>query len=109
MKTLTWIITIGIFLLGIIAVLTLSAPANASESDHQHHKPKTEYIYTNKDNESAKYVIGGALLTCAVISLWRQRWCWEDKTPEPFPDPGPAVKSNDVTPEQPIGIRLYQQ
>ena len=106
MKTLTWIITIGVFLLGVIAVLALSAPANASERDH--HKTKTEYIYLSKDDESAKYVIGGAFLTCAVISLWRQRWCWEDKTPEPFPDPGPAVKSNDVTPEQPTGIRLYQ-
>lgn len=106
MKTLTWIITIGIFLLGVIAVLALSAPANASERDHQN--TKTEYAYLSKDDESAKYVIGGALLTCAVISLWRQRWCWEDKTPEPFPDPGPAVKSNDVTPEQPTGIRLYQ-
>lgn len=107
MRTLmSWIITIGVFLLVIIAVLAVS-PANATERDHQ--TIKTEYIYLSKDNESAKYVIGGALLTCAVISLWRQRWCWEDKSPEPFPDPGPAVKSNDVTPDQPIGIRLYQQ
>ena len=56
-----------------------------------------QYVYIGKDDNHAKYVIGGAILTCAVISIYKQRWCWEDKKPEPLPDPGPALP-NDVTP-----------
>lgn len=78
----------------------------AEASDRGDSQTAVEYIYIGKDDNHAKYVIGGALLTCAVISIYKQRWCWEDRKPEPLPDPGPAVK-NDITPDQPIGVRLY--
>lgn len=104
MKALTYlIISAGLFIATVIFVLALSKKAEATERDYS--TPQYQYIYVNKNEDTAKYVIGGALLTCAIISLWRQRWCWEEKTPEPFPDPGPAVK--DVTPEIPVGVRLY--
>lgn len=107
MKTLmSWIITIGFFLCGIITVLAISAPAKASGRHDGDSQTAVQYIYVGKDDNHAKYVIGGAILTCAVISLYRQRWCWEDKKPAPLPDPGPAVP-NDVTPD-PVGVRIYQ-
>jgi hypothetical protein len=33
----------------------------------------------NKRDHRAEYIIGGAILTCAVVSIWKQRWCWQDK------------------------------
>jgi hypothetical protein len=100
MKTaMTVIITIGVFLLGVIAVLALSRPANATDRSGPTNPTPTTYSAPDNDTETWKYVVGGAILTCAVLSVWKQRWCWEDAKPEPLPDPGAAVKNNDVTPD----------
>lgn len=98
MKSLmSWIITIGVFLCGVIAILAISAPANATGSGPTTPTQTSTTVYaSDSDTETWKYVVGGAVVACVVLSIWKQRWCWEDKTPEPLPDPGPAVK--DVTP-----------
>ena len=82
-------------LLVFLGLLLFGQYSEASERGDS--QTAVQYIYLGKDDNHAKYVIGGAVLTCAVISICKQRWCWEDKKPAPFPDPGPAVP-NDVTP-----------
>jgi len=104
-KHIPWIVVTIIF-----AMIVAVKKVEASDRHHDHQTVKTEYVYLSKDNESAKYVIGGAILTCAVLTVWKGRWCWEEKSPEPIPDFGPAVK--DITPsnlpDSPIGVRLTQ-
>lgn len=99
-----WIITIGTLLSGLILVLALSPPANASGCEHGC-TPTTTYI-VNKDDTAenvAKGIVIGALLVCGTRSVWtridEKRWtlCGERPKPAPLPNPGPAV--NDVTPD----------
>ena len=109
-SAMTIITSIGVFLLCVIAVLALSRPANATDRSGPTNPTPTTYSApsSTQDNntETWKYVVGGAILTCAVLSVWKQRWCWEDAKPEPLPDPGPAVK-NDVTPDPVSPNQLY--
>ena len=100
-----WIITIGTLLSGLILVLALSPPANASECEHG--CDRTATVIVEKDDNRWKYVVGTAIVTCAAISIYRQTLCWEQEKKKPLPNPGPAPR-NDVTPDQPTGIRLYQ-
>lgn len=66
----------------IVFALFLLVLSQAMASD-DHQTIKTEYVYLSKDNESAKYVLGGAVLTCLILSVWKGRWCWEEKTMKP--------------------------
>jgi len=101
MKSLmTLIISIGLFLLAVIAVLAVSTPpakACGRECDHDDHQ-KASIIH--QDN-LGKGIAIGALATCGIRLAYtratekRWTWCGEDK-PEPLPDPGPVVK---VTPD----------
>jgi hypothetical protein len=95
---MSWIIAVGVFLLGVIAVMALSAPANATDREHQKPpvaapSPTTSLpIAKKKDHrwQVPVLVIGVAGVVC---------WFYCDKKePEPLPDFGPAVK-NDVTPD----------
>ena len=107
LSLMSWAITIGILLVGVILVLALSPPANANECEHKHGCKTTTTVVVNKeDSDEWKYVLGTAIVTCAAISIYRQTWCWEKGKPEPVPNPGPVPK-NDVTPD-PVGVRLYQ-
>jgi hypothetical protein len=66
----------------------------------------TEYVYIKKDNENWKYVLIGVVATCAVVSMWKGRWCWEDHPKDELPNPGPALK---ITPNNlSDGVRLSQ-
>lgn len=49
--------------------------------------------------------------TVAVFTLSNpkfRKWenCWEGDKPDPMPKPGPVL--NDVTPDKPVGVKLYQ-
>lgn len=115
---LYWIITIGVFLLGLILVLALSPPANASGCEHGcTPPPTTTYIVDKDDNglESALKAIGiSAAVACRVRAGyvgWTENrwwtWCGEgEKKKEPLPSPGPAPRS-EIVPEI-SGARLYQ-
>lgn len=91
----------------VIAVFTILFHLAASASErHEHHDHQTiNNIYKDDNGDNWKYVVGGALITCAAISIWRQQWCWEPDKKEPLPNPGPALK---ITPDVPTGLRLYQ-
>ena len=94
------IITIGALLAGLILILALSPPVEASGCRHEHEcgKTTTTVIVEKDDNDEWKYVVGTAILTCAAISIYRQTWCWEKGKKEPLPNPGPAPR-NDITPD----------
>ena len=98
MKTaMSVVITIGVILLAVIAVLVLSRPALAGDDDYQH----SNYT-SSKHNDIGKGISVGVVLTCTVRLIYtlaadtRWTWCGEDNAPEPLPDPGPALK---VTPD----------
>jgi len=77
-------------------------------------------LLLNKDSDNTGAVIVGTVGTIcfgipavdayvvpAFVGLFTWRWprwksfktaCWPDRKPEPLPDPGPVVKTNDVTP-----------
>lgn len=99
------IITIGALLAGLILVLAISPPVQASGCEHDCGRTTTNTTVVKEDSNEWKYVIGTAIVTCAAISIYRQTWCWEKTKPEPIPNPGPAPR-NDITPD-PVGVRLY--
>ena len=98
MKTI-YIVVIAIAITAILFHLA----AGASEREHDHQTINNIYKDDNSDNW--KYAVGGMIVTCAVISVWQQKWCWEQEKPKPLPNPGPVLK---ITPDVPTGIRLYQ-
>lgn len=100
---LYWIITAGALLAGLILVLALSPPVQASGCEHNCGRTTTTVIVEKDDNDEWKYVVGTAILTCAAISIYRKTWCWEQEKPAPIPNPGPVPK-NDVTPDMPARI-----
>ena len=107
MRTLmSWIITIGVFLCGVIAILAVS-PAKASE---RHHEGDSQTAITNvtiKKDKGWQFPV--LLIAIGAGACWL--YCGDDKPVEPIPNPGPSVKK-DVTPDnlsdKPIGVRLFQ-
>lgn len=92
----------------VIAIFTIifHLAASAGGREHEHHDHQTiNNIYKDDNGDNWKYAVGGAIVTCAAISIWRQKWCWEPDKKVPLPDPGPALK---ITPNVPTGVRLYQ-
>lgn len=97
--------TILLMFVAILMVGTCSK-AMATETDHGH---STDYIVINKENDSGKYVIGTAILLGAIYCLVKK--CWDESpSPDPLPNPGPAVKEEvRVTPGNlSDGVRVYQ-
>jgi len=92
----------------ILIAILFSVSAQASDRSGPTNPPQTVYqtSYSGDDNGST---IQGIVITAAVVGivLCVKSKCWEKAKPAPLPDPGPAVK-NDVTPDQPMGVRLYQ-
>ena len=105
MKSLmTLIISIGLFLLAVIAVLAVSRPASAHERDNDdHQKPHYQIVHNDKT---------GWQVPVLMIAVGAGVWCWFEckrPAPEPMPDPGPAVKvTPDNLSDNPIGVRVYQ-
>lgn len=88
------IITIGVFLLAVIAVLAVSPKANASGTDHG----DTQNVHTTYNIKKSN---DGWQLPVAIIAIGAGVWCWyncgDQPKDEPPPNPGPALK-NDITP-----------
>ena len=98
-----WAITIGILLAGVILVLALSPPANASGCDHNCNKTITVIVEKDDGDDWKKYA-WGAVHACRSHAVWvgvtENRWltwCGEREKPRPLPNPGPVP--NDVTPD----------
>lgn len=69
-----------------ILLLCLVSPTVFASGSYHHNDDNGDVINTtinqtvyNKHDHRAEYIIGGAILTCAIISAWKQRWCWQDK------------------------------
>lgn len=69
----------------LLFLLCLASPL-AFAGGAYHHNDDGDVINTtvnqtvyNKRDHRAEYIIGGAILTCAIVSAWKQRWCWDDK------------------------------
>jgi hypothetical protein len=91
------IIAIGVFLLGIIAVLALSAPANATD---RHNPPVATPLPTSSvpiaKKKDHRWQVPVLVIGVAGVVCWF--YCDDKPKDEPLPDFGPAVK-NDVTPD----------
>lgn len=77
----------------ILAILALmfTSPAWASGDHHDHHN--STIINKEKDN-TAGAVIGGAILTCLIVSAIRGEWCWKSEK-EAIKDPEPLKVTPD--------------
>lgn len=88
-----------------VALTIVFSVSQASERDHQ-------TINDVRDDQLGKGIAIGVLATCGVRSLYygvkekRWTWCGEPKPKPDLPKPGPAL--NDVTPDRPVGVKLYQ-
>lgn len=98
------IITIGILLAGVILVLALSPPANASECEHKHGCKTTTVFVEEDDGDDWKKYAWGAVHACRLHAVWvgvtEKRWltwCGEREKPRPLLNPGPVP--NDITPD----------
>lgn len=106
MKTLH-IVIIAIALYTIVFHLV----AGASEKEHDH-QTINNIVHKHEHNDLGKGIAIGIIATCGLRSLYygfkdkRWTWCGEPKPKPDLPKPGPAL--NDVTPDRPVGVKLYQ-
>jgi len=115
-----FIITAGIIFISLIIVLAFSPPAAASGDDHCRGNCgdviTNHYSYTSKNirvEDVAKGVAATIIVMCTIRGIYvgitdkRVTWCGEGKPkPDPLPEPGPVVKTNDITPDS-IQNRKY--
>ena len=96
-------ITIGILLIGVILVLALSPPANASGCKHDCGKTTTTVVEKDDGDDWKKYgwgAVHACRLNAVYVGVTERRWltlCGEREKPRPLPNPGPVP--NDVTPD----------
>lgn len=110
--------TIDLFIVS-LAVVTiifhLSAGASEREREPDHQTINNIFNVHKHDREdTVKGIILGFVITCRLNAVraalfdgqwWT--WCGEPKPAPDLPKPGPVV-NNDVTPDQPVGVKLYQ-
>lgn len=96
-----------------IALVSAVSQASEKEREHEHNnRPINNVIVNHDDNQLGKGIAIGVLATCGLRSLYyglkdnRFTWCGEPKPKPDRPKPGPVL--NDITPDNPAGIKLYQ-
>lgn len=94
------------------SVYASEGPVN-TEPDHQTINNIVN-VHKHDREDTVKGIILGFVITCRLNAVraalfdgqwWT--WCGEPKPAPDLPKPGPVV-NNDVTPDQPVGVKLYQ-
>lgn len=91
-----------------LGLIFTSHPVNAGEREHGDTQNPFDHYHKNmRGEDTAKGILAGAVLTCAVVSLMRGKWCLEGDKSEPTTPTGPTPR-NDVTPDRPAELGLYK-
>ena len=81
-----------IFILAFIPLSVFAGGSHHDDDEHTNIDYQTTNITIHKHNNTGTAIVGGVILTCAIVSAINKRWCWqESKTVDLHPK-----KSNEL-------------